>query len=399
MSHWSKPLVEAVRADGYVSGYTHGFYRYPARFSPELARRLIEQYTEPGDVVLDPFVGGGTTAVEAVASGRRIIGLDLNPLAHFVSLVKTTPLSGADHDALRQWAAPLEQPASEAAQSDLADPRLRNMPQSLLDILAPFAATAAALRPSRRRRFARCVLLRVGQWALESRQELPSPEEVRERVSTSVHAMLAGLSYLLGAAATEGVQPSQVRRNRRIVNTTTALGYWLRAARRTGVPRLVLTSPPYPGVHVLYHRWQVLGRRETPAPFWLADLRDGHGESFYRFGSRTPTGMTNYFTTLSKALSVIRRAIGPDTVVAQLVAFSDVEQQLPRYLAEMELAGYEGLGEAMPPADGLLWRRVPHRRWYMRINDPHGEQAAANEVLLLHRPRASPTNEPSPAAG
>lgn len=35
-------------------------------------------------------------------------------------------------------------------------------------------------------------------------------------------------------------------------------------------PGLILTSPPYPGVHVLYHRWQVQGRKETPAPFWIA---------------------------------------------------------------------------------------------------------------------------------
>ncbi len=385
MTPTTEPLVAAVRADGYVSGYTHGFYRYPARFSPEFARRLIEQYTEPGDIVLDPFVGGGTTAVEALASGRRVIGLDLNPLAHFVTLVKTTPLSGADHDALRRWATLPMEPNVRSTEADLTDPRLRNLPSTLLNTLASFTASAATLRPSRRRRFARCVLLRVGQWALESRQDLPSTEDVRAWVVTSTDAMLAGLSEFLNAAAAQGVSPAQVRRNRRLVNTTTALGYWLRGARRTGIPRLVLTSPPYPGVHVLYHRWQVLGRRETPAPFWLTDLKDGRGESFYRFGSRTPTGLRNYFTTLGKALSVVRQVIAPDTVVAQLIAFSDVEQQLPRYLAEMDAAGYQPLADTSLPEQEALWRRVPHRRWYMRIKDPRGEQAAANEVLLLHR--------------
>ena len=32
-------------------------------------------------------------------------------------------------------------------------------------------------------------------------------------------------------------------------------------------PQLILTSPPYPGVYVLYHRWKIGGRRESPAPF------------------------------------------------------------------------------------------------------------------------------------
>jgi hypothetical protein len=44
-------------------------------------------------------------------------------------------------------------------------------------------------------------------------------------------------------------------------------------------PKLVLTSPPYPGVHVLYHRWQVDGRKETPLPFMIAGKLDGAFES------------------------------------------------------------------------------------------------------------------------
>jgi hypothetical protein len=39
--------------------------------------------------------------------------------------------------------------------------------------------------------------------------------------------------------------------------------------------KLIVTSPPYPGVHVLYHRWHVDGRRETPAPYWIAGCNDG----------------------------------------------------------------------------------------------------------------------------
>lgn len=46
-------------------------------FSPAFAERLLEEFTEPGDVVLDPFVGFGTTMVVADRLGRRGIGLEL----------------------------------------------------------------------------------------------------------------------------------------------------------------------------------------------------------------------------------------------------------------------------------------------------------------------------------
>jgi site-specific DNA-methyltransferase (adenine-specific) len=49
---------------------------HPAPFPVELPQRLIELYTWRGDVVLDPFVGAGSTAVAAVRSGRRYLGYD-----------------------------------------------------------------------------------------------------------------------------------------------------------------------------------------------------------------------------------------------------------------------------------------------------------------------------------
>src|ERR1700678_1924553 len=51
---------------------------HPAPFPVELPARLIELYTYRGDLVLDPFVGSGTTAVAAVRSGRYYVGYDLD---------------------------------------------------------------------------------------------------------------------------------------------------------------------------------------------------------------------------------------------------------------------------------------------------------------------------------
>ena len=52
---------------------------HPAPFPVELPRRLIELYTFAGDLVLDPFIGSGSTAVAAVQTGRHYIGYDTEP--------------------------------------------------------------------------------------------------------------------------------------------------------------------------------------------------------------------------------------------------------------------------------------------------------------------------------
>ncbi len=51
-------LQQAVKAKENVSGLTHNFYRYSARFSPKFVREIIQVFSQPGDVILDPFVGG-----------------------------------------------------------------------------------------------------------------------------------------------------------------------------------------------------------------------------------------------------------------------------------------------------------------------------------------------------
>jgi modification methylase len=51
--------------------------RHPAKMLPELARRAIEHYSDPGDLVLDPMCGIGTTLVEAIHLGRHALGIEL----------------------------------------------------------------------------------------------------------------------------------------------------------------------------------------------------------------------------------------------------------------------------------------------------------------------------------
>ena len=55
--------------------------KYRGNWSPYIPRNVILRYSAEADVVLDQFVGGGTTAVEAKLTGRNFIGIDINPQA------------------------------------------------------------------------------------------------------------------------------------------------------------------------------------------------------------------------------------------------------------------------------------------------------------------------------
>jgi len=71
---------------------THSIHPYVAAINPPLAASLISHYIPKGEVMLDPFCGGGGVLVEAILQGRRAIGCDINPLAVLMSQAKTTQL-------------------------------------------------------------------------------------------------------------------------------------------------------------------------------------------------------------------------------------------------------------------------------------------------------------------
>ena len=58
---------------------------YRACFKPQVPKFFIDRYTEPGDIVYDPFMGRGTSVIEAILSGRKAIGNDVNPLSRMLT--------------------------------------------------------------------------------------------------------------------------------------------------------------------------------------------------------------------------------------------------------------------------------------------------------------------------
>ena len=68
-------------------------HKYFARRPWNVFNELISHYSSRGDTVLDPFCGGGVTAVESLKLGRKAIAVDLNPLATYVTEMECRPLN------------------------------------------------------------------------------------------------------------------------------------------------------------------------------------------------------------------------------------------------------------------------------------------------------------------
>ena len=68
----------------------HSFHRYYGKLIPAIPRTAIREYTNPGDLIFDPFVGSGTTAVESIYANRNFVGVEINPLSILISTIKTS---------------------------------------------------------------------------------------------------------------------------------------------------------------------------------------------------------------------------------------------------------------------------------------------------------------------
>lgn len=344
-------------------------------------------FTQLGDVVLDPFMGGGTTLVEAYSLGRQAVGTDISSLAAFTASV-TTPLSEDDFERINNWAKGSEKRLNlrnppvratewieQGYQTNINGKRTWPIRKTLELALA----SLEELPSEKQENFVRCALLGTAQWALDSRKQIPSAKEFRRRFLAHLASMEQGARKL--SAVLEGVSHSPLKAmclNRSVV------GIEEDPQIADYPPRLILTSPPYPGVHAIYHRWQVQGRKETPAPFWIANTLDGQGGAFYTFGDRRQQNLSGYYEQLRAAFNSMARVVDRETLLIQLVAFSDPSWQLPRYLEVMEEANFTEFESPFPAisSDGRLWRYVPNRKWYA---DQKGSTAGSKEVVLFHR--------------
>jgi len=381
-----------VSLGGRRTSSVHEFYRYPARFSPRFARAVIEAFAPPDGLVVDPFSGGGTSVVEAQRAGRRSVAADINSLATFVTRAKTTLYSdGALDEVLSVAAAVPQLPlgvgdalrnpwAEEGYWRNISCPetwRIRNLLASGIDAVMRLESEDARI-------LGRCALLRTGQWALDMREVVPTVREFRYQLRRDLDSMVeVARAYRMELL---GVLPDH--ETPAIVELGLPESAAHPAMTAGGAPALILTSPPYPGVYVNYHRWKVGGRRETPAPYWVANRQDGHGISHYTMSARNRDSSRKYFEKLRAAYDGLVGLMSDATWLVQVVGFNEGPPQFEQYLDLMAELGLEEtkLAELGTDDDGRLWRSVPGRRWWVAAGElAQTAPSTAREVVLVHR--------------
>ena len=118
----SRSTVDTVSVPTFVNEFwtsrqraAHSLHEisYRACFKPQLPRFFVERLTRPGDIVYDPFMGRGTTLLEAALLGRVPVGCDVNPLSKMLVEPRLRPPSlEAIRDRLSSvdWSAEEERP-------------------------------------------------------------------------------------------------------------------------------------------------------------------------------------------------------------------------------------------------------------------------------------------------
>lgn len=80
----NKPIEFSMVPKKHPSLYL--MHKYWARKPHNIVRQYIEHFTSPNDVILDPFNGSGVSVIEAIRSGRKAIGVDINPTSRLIAL-------------------------------------------------------------------------------------------------------------------------------------------------------------------------------------------------------------------------------------------------------------------------------------------------------------------------
>ena len=116
----------ALSLSGTTTAFTHGLHRFAAKYVPQVPAWALDTFGGRRAVVLDPFMGSGTTLVEGVLRGATTIGVDIDPLARFIARAKVTPV---DHERIadlgreleRRWRAPAAETGRRLPMPDVSD--------------------------------------------------------------------------------------------------------------------------------------------------------------------------------------------------------------------------------------------------------------------------------------
>ena len=396
----------------------HPMCSYLASFPAGLAHAFIARYTRPGDVVLDPFSGRGTTPLQACAEGRIGAGNDLNPFAYILTAAKVDPPTRADVK-LRTAALRLGWAASAAEWQEMAAGVVADPGAAQLLVPGPGSRVSGAANPRPGSPVPAEVALAFHPRTLAQVLYLRSTLDSKDRADRFILATLTGILHGKSASYLSAVMPNTFSMAPRYVRDFVArtgfhspdrdafslLEDKLRRLYRQPVPaargiallgdardagvrfreslrarglperaRLVVTSPPYLRVVKYgYYNWLrlwLLGYEASAIDDLLDDAH--HRDAYLGF--------------MREVLGGLRTALADDAVLALVIGDVELDRGRPANggigLAESvweAAAAPEGYRLAGIALDDVAASRKMTRLW----GDEAGQATKLDRILLL----------------
>jgi hypothetical protein len=332
-------ITEVANRPRRDSGVTRAIYSYPAKFQAHLPAELIRMFSAEGDLVVDPYVGGGTTALEAVLARRSFFGVDLSPFAILLAGVKTTKVAAAS-----VRAALLSALASREARQVLDEDDVVCLGTRIAGEIARFAAGSDAVGPGPVRDLLRVALIHAVKIA--GRRDFDG-ETIEPLIRRRAERIVAGLAAL----------PADAARPRLRLGSCVAL-----PELADGAAALVVTSPPYKDLDVEYGLLQLqrprLGKSKRSRVIWSL-LQAPPVAKSELCGGRGAT----YWDRLAPALAEIRRVLVPGAPAFFWTGFKS-EEDRDRFGGHLAAAG-------LPVVD-LVPARLSRDRVASSRSDHHG---------------------------
>jgi hypothetical protein len=277
---WSEDQLPQVERTKHV----HALHPYLGKFIPQLVDVFLRRYFSPGDCVYDPFVGSGTTLVEANAFGASSIGCDISAFNCLLTRVKTASYSLGALELSLQNVLELTRQTEDAVELDDASAWLSSWyaPQALRELLA-YECVIGATLDDPQWDAARVILSRSARSArLTTHFDLDFPRKpIRKSYWCHKHRRVCW-PVREAAKFLRRYTKDTMRRIRSFadVRTDSSVEVIHEDARFVELPREtdgIITSPPYPGL-IDYHEqhryaYELLGLRD------LRDLEIGPAEA------------------------------------------------------------------------------------------------------------------------
>ncbi len=403
---------------------THDLHPYPAKFIPQIPGNCIARLSLPGEVVLDPFGGSGTTALEAVRLGRRAFSIDANAVGTLIGKVKTCNLdrtATADLHSLQIFLTTrlVDLPTADTLRDEYEKwiPEIPNVekwfPTSSLGELAMIRSKIMKMESVKARDISFLALSRIvlsvsfqdSETRYSSRPRDVPQGETLKRFLVALDIIIRNVRCTQSAIR-YGVSDFQTADARSL----------LQGICKADSVDLIVTSPPYGNAndYHLYHRFRLLWLGHDPRA--LAKVEIG---SHLRH-QKEATGFDAYRGEMQECLAGMYRVLKPgryavlvvgDAIYkkvlyhgaeslkeeAKAVGFESVsiiERRLHQTKRSFAAAGRRATTEKIlvlrkPATDLSVWFQAPpYRLW------PYESVLRARELTTLLGVRQSGTNRP-----